>query len=217
MNKVPIVAPNGEILFREISLEIKSGMNLMISGPNGCGKTSIFRVLSKLWPQFGGHIETPGKGDLFFVPQVPYLPPGNLRDQIIYPDTKYDMILKGISDRKLREFMSMVKIEFLVDREGGFDTEKTWKDIFSGGQRQRIAIARMYYHHPKFAVLDECTSAVSVDVEGSIYSQAKEMGITLMTVSHRPQLWKYHEYHLKFDDNGNYTFGKKVTKDDMAQ
>jgi ATP-binding cassette subfamily D (ALD) protein 3 len=63
-----------------------------------------------------------------------------------------------------------------------------------------LQMARLFYHQPQFAILDECTSAVSVDIEGSMYRYCREVGITLFTVSHRRSLWKHHEVitiHIK--------------------
>lgn len=57
----------------------------------------------------------------------------------------------------------------------------------------RYQMARLFYHKPQFAILDECTSAVSVDVEGSMYQYCRQVGITLFTVSHRRSLWQHHE------------------------
>jgi ATP-binding cassette, subfamily D (ALD), member 3 len=88
LDKVPVITPNGDVLTQELSLEIHRGMSTVISGPNGCGKSSLFRILSGLWPLAGGVLKRPHMDKLFYIPQRPYLPPGTLRDQIIYPHSK---------------------------------------------------------------------------------------------------------------------------------
>ena len=56
---VPILSPNGDILVEKMCFEIKPGMNLMITGPNGCGKSSLFRIMGQLWPVNGGTLYKP--------------------------------------------------------------------------------------------------------------------------------------------------------------
>lgn len=131
---VPVIAPNGEVILKDFSFELEQGQNCFIDGPNGAGKTSIFRCLGELWPIYGGHLECPGRRDLFFIPQTAYLPAGNLRDQIIYPDTKLAMLRKGYTDKYIKELLEKVELSDLIDK-WGLDNPKPWKDIFSGGQR----------------------------------------------------------------------------------
>jgi len=49
-------------------------------------------------------------------------------------------------------------------------------------------MARLFYNRPKYAILDECTSSVTLETEKVMYEHAKALGITLMTVSHRRSL-----------------------------
>uniref|UniRef100_A0A8C7DCG1 ATP-binding cassette sub-family D member 3 n=1 Tax=Oncorhynchus kisutch TaxID=8019 RepID=A0A8C7DCG1_ONCKI len=189
----PLATPNGDILIKDLTFEVRSGTNVLVCGPNGCGKSSLFRVLGELWPLFGGQLTKPERGKLFYVPQRPYMTLGTLRDQVIYPDTYEEQKRKGISDQVLKEYLDNVQLGHILDREGTWDTVQDWMDVLSGGEKQRMAMARLFYHKPQFAILDECTSAVSVDVEDFIYSHCRTVGISLFTVSHRKSLWKHHE------------------------
>ncbi|OSS50232.1 hypothetical protein B5807_04959 [Epicoccum nigrum] len=203
---VPIVSPNGDVLVRKLSFTVKPGDHLLIVGPNGCGKSSLFRILGGLWPVYGGTVRKPPFEDIFYIPQRPYLSRGTLRQQIIYPDNLREMRDKGVTDDDLYNILSVVEIESIVDRPGGWDAEQEWTDVLSGGLQQRVAMARLFYHRPRYAILDECTSSVTLEIERVMYDEAKRLGITLMTVSHRRSLWKYHEKILQFDGQGHYVF-----------
>ncbi|GAD92820.1 peroxisomal ABC transporter (PXA1), putative [Paecilomyces variotii No. 5] len=204
LEHVPIVAPalypqGGDELLEDLSFIVHSGEHLLVSGPNGVGKSAIARVVAGLWPVYRGLVSRPrgfGTDGIMFLPQRPYLSVGTLRDQVIYPDSEIDMRDKGRTDRELLRVLKQVHLGYLPDREGGWDCRKEWKDVLSGGEKQRMAMARLLYHEPSYAFVDEGTSAVSSDVEGLLYERAKEKGITLITISTRASLKKYHTFTL---------------------
>ena len=211
LSNAPIVTPapgqerGGELLVKDLNLTSNPGDHIMITGPNGVGKTAIARVLANLWPLFNGEMEKPRNEDMIFLPQRPYLTTESLRNQVIYPYSYQEHVASGRTDEDLMEILKHVHLAYLPDREGGWATRKEWKDVLSGGEKQRMGMARLFYHNPKYAVLDECTSAVSTDVEGLMYAHAKDLGITLITISHRPSLFKYHTYLLDLKgEHGGY-------------
>lgn len=67
-DQVPILSPNGDILIPAIDFTIEPGMNLLITGPNGCGKSSLFRILGELWPIIGGKLHKPSADMIFYIP-----------------------------------------------------------------------------------------------------------------------------------------------------
>lgn len=133
---VPVAVPAGDaLLVKDLDFEIGAGDHLIITGPNGSGKTSVMRLLARLWPLFRGQLEKPAKGysSIFFIPQRPYLVVGTLRDQVIYPHTHAEMKKAGRTDEELEEILGKVYLQYLVDREGGWDTVKEWKVGFTEG------------------------------------------------------------------------------------
>ena len=229
---VTVFSPDNRLLIKDVSLKIKRGESLFITGANGAGKTSLFRVLAGLWKASEGVVLRPrnglksiksegGEGDdnavssLFYVPQRPYLVTGSLRDQILYPakqKSEEDEFDKD--DERILECLARVNLVKLLkkgDRNVGLDrTEHDWNDVLSGGEKQRIGLARLYFHAPRFAILDEATSAINPDEEGALYEEFEKNNITVFSIAHRMELKRFHKKHLHFkaDGKGNWTLKK---------
>ncbi|XP_073155742.1 ABC transporter D family member 1 isoform X2 [Henckelia pumila] len=209
---VQVVTPTGNVLVEHLTLRVESGSNLLITGPNGSGKSSLFRVLGGLWPLFSGHIVKPGIGsdlnkEIFYVPQRPYTAVGTLRDQLIYPLTA-DQEVESLTPSEMMELLKNVDLEYLLERYPS-DKEVNWGDELSLGEQQRLGMARLFYHKPTFAILDECTSAVTTDMEERFCAKVRAMGTSCITISHRPALVAFHDVVLSLDGEGGWSVHQK--------
>lgn len=128
----------------------------------------------------------------------PYNVLGTLQEQITYPEQ--DKNARTISHNELRSILERVDLAYLLDRDGVLEMEINWQEEISLGEQQRLAIARLLYHKPKFAILDECTSGCSAAIENELYAIASELSISVITISHRPALLAYHDRMLAIGD-----------------
>jgi ABC-type uncharacterized transport system fused permease/ATPase subunit len=168
-------------------------------------------------------VHKPPAEQFVLIPQRPYLSLSTLRDQVIYPHDSQQMAARGVTDADLLDILASASMQHVVAREGGWDAVRDWREALSGGDQQRIAWCRLFYHKPmvrpscefgtaaqalnqvpQYAVLDEATSLVPEEIEGQMMDRATALGITLLTVSHRPSLWKYHSMILHYDGTGGY-------------
>jgi len=137
-----------------------------------------------------------------FLSQMPYVPLGNLRGVVSYPNEEGD-----IDDQTLRRTLEKVALPHLVDR---LDEVQDWAKVLSPGEQQRIAFARVLLTKPKAIFLDESTSALDEGLEFVVYNLVRtELPDTiLVSVSHRKTVEQHHTHELELLGEGEWRFGR---------
>ncbi len=186
-------------LVSNLSAEVPDSEGILVMGASGLGKSSILRAVAGLWHQGDGYIYRPSTTEMLFIPQRPYMVLGSLRKQILYPHTQ-----QKFTDAQLQEVLEQVNLGNLIERVGGLDTELDWADVLSLGEQQRLGFARLFLHRPRYAVLDESTSALDVANEKHLYQRLRDAEITYISVGHRPTLIPYHQLVLEILGEGKW-------------
>jgi putative ATP-binding cassette transporter len=185
------------VLVKELNLCLKPGDALLITGDSGCGKSSLLRAIAGLWDRGAGTIHRPPLEDFFFLPQQPYLQPGSLRSQLIYPSAQ-----SKLSDEELQAILKEVHLPSLAERVGGLDAVQDWEKLLSVGEQQRLAFGRVLVHQPKIVILDEATSALDSGNEASLYARLRAGGTTLISIAHRAAVLRHHTHVLQLMGEG---------------
>ena len=108
-----------------------------------------------------------------------------------------------LTEMQAQSLLEEVDLQHLVERHG-FHTPAQWNEELSLGEQQRLGIARLMFHRPTFAILDECTSAVTTDMERRFTDILHRLGCTCITISHRPALVAFHDLVLALDGDGGW-------------
>ncbi len=198
---VTLLTPHHErILVRDLSMAIEPGQGLMIVGTSGSGKSSLLRAIAGLWYSGSGTVIRPAPEEILFLPQQPYMLLGSLRSQLLYPNKD-----RQASDTELLELLEKVNLSHLAERFGGLDAEMNWEKLLSIGEQQRLAFARVLLTRPRFAILDESTSALDIANEESLYRQLLACRTTPVSVGHRSTILKFHHQVLELKGEGQWT------------
>lgn len=193
LRDVTFAYPGRTTTVKQLSLLIPAGQTIAIVGATGSGKSTLVKLLLRLYEIQSGTITLDGiniqdlhladlRRSIGLVSQDVFLFHGSVRENIAYgsPDADFESV---ISAAKIAE-----ADEFITTLPNGYDTivgERGQK--LSGGQRQRIAIARAVLKNPPILILDEATSAVDNETEAAIQRSLDRITLdrTTIAIAHR--------------------------------
>ncbi|HMA59047.1 MAG TPA: ABC transporter ATP-binding protein, partial [Halanaerobiales bacterium] len=183
-----------EQVLQGIDLTADKDQTIALVGPSGAGKTTIVRLLLRLYDIDEGSIKIDGKeitdynidqlrNSMAMVMQEDFLFSTSVAENIAYgkPDATREEIISCAKKANAHQFIT----EQLSD---GYDTEVGQRGVkLSGGQRQRISIARAFLKDPRILILDEATSSVDLETEELIQEAVNEVtqNRTTFIIAHR--------------------------------
>lgn len=179
---------------RDISMTVEAGQFVTVVGPNGGGKTTLFKLLLGLVKPSRGTVRVldmpPGDARLSvgYVAQSPQFDP-------MFPVRVYDVARMGLlgaesPGRFYNRKATYDKVMTALEAVGMADLEKRWFSNLSGGQRQRVLIARALVTQPEILLLDEPTSNVDIAAEDMILDVLETLRnrMTILLITHYPKV-----------------------------
>jgi len=182
-----------EAVLTDVAIDIEAGRTVAVVGPTGSGKTTLTRLMARLWDPGTGRISIDGRNlrsfarselsrEIAYVAQTSYL----------FDDTALGNITMGL-DLPLEDVYSAARLagahEFIEELPDGYATRIGERGAsLSGGQRQRISLARALVRRPRLLIMDDATSAVDPSIESEILRRLRssELPSTIVLVAYRP-------------------------------
>lgn len=214
---VSVYRPDGRLLVKDLNFSVGHCQRLLITGRDGCGKSGLVRTIRNLWPLVEGTITVPaGKGELYVIPQANYMPSIALRNLIVYPQCIIDEVqVMNCIDDNIFQALKWAHVSPLVRHNGQAELQFTlgnqivqpgladtheWERVLSPAQKQKLGFARLFYHRPGYAVLDDCTSGISFEVERELYERCSALNIAILSISQKEELKELHDSVLHVGD-----------------
>lgn len=198
-----------DFMMRKLNFSFSPGVNTLIKGPSGLGKSTLFKVLSGSWKYGEGEVHIPQKSTIYFLPQKPILPTDTLKAVLAYPDP-----VETYTDEQYIQVLTMVggMNQFISE----LNQNSAWSKRLSAGQQQRISFARVLLKKPDWLFLDEATASLDPDSEQQVYGLIKKelVHTTFISIAHRPSLDKFHDQIIKLKVNNSGEIQVSPTADE---
>ena len=168
---------SSKVILSDISFNIKKGEYVSIVGENGCGKSTLVRLILRLLKPTSGNIKVNAKS-IGYVPQKKI----NL--------THFPMTVAELLDSYRRVLRVKTKniVSEMLEQMGLLSFKKKLVGDLSGGQLQKLYIARSLINSPSLLILDEPSTGIDIKGQKEIYSILKclnrDEGITILSVDH---------------------------------
>lgn len=199
LKNVTVITAGNQSLIENLSIDLPLCSKLLINGATGSGKSTLLKTIAGIWPYFSGSISKPAGHSLLFLPQKPYLPPGTLRQTLLYPD-----LASTACDQRLETLLDLCCLGSLT---GHLDRDNDWEKQLSLGEQQCLAFIRVLLQKPDWLFLDEATSSLDIPAEENLYRLLKDYlpQLGLVSVGHRDTLTKFHTVNLCLTGFGSWT------------
>lgn len=180
-------------IIRNLSFTIPVGKKVAIVGVSGCGKSTISKLLTRLYRVSSGQILINGEN----INEYDYISYSKkfsivFQEPYIFPDTLYNNLILGnreIGEESIRKICELACIDdYIQSLKDKYYEEIGERGItLSGGQRQRVVIAREILKNSEVLILDEATSALDVETEKKVFNNIDKIrkGKTTIIIAHR--------------------------------
>ncbi|KAJ2690746.1 ATP-binding cassette long-chain fatty acid transporter pxa2 [Coemansia spiralis] len=171
--------------FASLTMRVDCGHHCLIVGGTLARRQAVFKALLGTQTVIGGLVGSPTS--TIHVSSRPYIKPGSsLWDLIIFPHDKTQSIKRGVSERHLAAILRLMDFEFLLTRaDDDWGRVVDWAKVLGAGELYALALARLVYHSPPFALLDDI-SCLRGDQIRQLFTIARRHHITLVIASSDP-------------------------------